>query len=170
MGGKNWIEGPGPPVISRIVEYCCVGILLYAKNVKRNWNWKMVSAVFVRVAAPRTKSSLWSKSSRNLGSMAKISLHALSILKKHMTEFLGINFGRFCRSMALMVNCYALLSHSTADRRFGSGKGQAIKAVPCGRWTLARVRFVTSPFHCLHELDWQMQPSWWVCHNWKLQN
>ena len=62
-----------------------------------------------------------SKSSRNLGSMAKISLHALSILKKHMTEFLGINFGRFCRSMALMVNCYALLSHSTADRRFVFG-------------------------------------------------
>ena len=30
--------------------------------------------------------------------MAKISLHALSILKKHMTKFLGINFGRFCRS------------------------------------------------------------------------
>ena len=57
----------------------------------------MVSVVFVWVAAPRTKSSLWSKSSRNLGSMAKISLHALSILKKHMTEFLGINFGRFCR-------------------------------------------------------------------------
>ena len=58
------------------------------------------------------------KSSRNLGNMAKISLHALSILKNHMTEFLGIKFGRFCRSMALMVNGYALLSHSTADRRF----------------------------------------------------
>ena len=55
------------------------------------------------------------------GSMAKISLHALSILKKHMTEFLGINFGRFCRSMALMVNYYALLSHSSADRRFVFG-------------------------------------------------
>ena len=40
-----------------------------------------------------------------------------------------------------------------------SGKWQAIKAVPCGRWTLARVRFVTSLFHCLHELDRQMQPS-----------
>ena len=47
-------------------------------------------------------------------------LHALSILKKHMTEFLGINFGRFCEStnMALKVNCYAPFSHSTADRRF----------------------------------------------------
>ena len=43
------------------------------------------------------------KTSRNLGSMAKISLHDLSILKKNMTEFLGINFGRFCRSMALIV-------------------------------------------------------------------
>ena len=39
------------------------------------------------------------------------------------------------------------------------GKLQAIKAVPCGRWTPARVRFVTSPFHCLHELDRQMLPS-----------
>ena len=40
-----------------------------------------------------------------------------------------------------------------------SGKWQAIKAVPCGRWTPARVRFVTSPFRCLHELDRQSQPS-----------
>ena len=77
----------------------------------------MASAVFVLVAAPRIKSSLWSKSSRNLGSMAKISLYALSTLKKHMTEFLGTNFGKFCGSMALMVNCYALLSHSTAERK-----------------------------------------------------
>ena len=52
-----------------------------------------------------------------------------------------------------MVNCYALLSHFTADRRFVFGKWQAIKAVPYGRWTPARLRFVTSPFHCLHELD-----------------
>ena len=69
----------------------------------------MARAVFVRVAAPRTKSSLWSKSLSNLGSMAKIFLHALSILIKHMTEFLGI------------VSCYSPLSHSTADRRFAFG-------------------------------------------------
>ena len=50
--------------------------------------------------------------------MTKISLHALSILKKQITEFLRINIGRFCWSKALMVNCYALLSHSTADQRF----------------------------------------------------
>ena len=31
-----------------------------------------------------------------------------------------------------------------------SGKRQAIKAVLCGRWTPARVRFATSLFHCLH--------------------
>ena len=30
-------------------------------------------------------------------------------------------FWKFCRSMALMGNCYALLSHSTADRRFVFG-------------------------------------------------
>ena len=90
--------------------------------------------------------------------MAKISLHALSILKKHVTEFLEIDFGRFCRSMALMVNCCApskVILLSTGG--LCSGKWQAIKAVPCGRWTPARVRFVTSPFHCLHELDRQMQ-------------
>ena len=39
------------------------------------------------------------------------------------------------------------------------GKWQAIKAVPCGRWTTKRVRFVTSPFHCLLKLDRKMQPS-----------
>ena len=58
-----------------------------------------------------------------------------------------------------MVSCYAHLSHSTADGCLCSGKWQAIKAVPFGRWTPAGVRFVTSPFHCLHELDRQMQPS-----------
>ena len=60
-----------------------------------------------------------------------------------------------------MVNCYLLLSHSTVMQTGGlcSGKWQAIKAVPGGRWTPARVRFVTSPFYCLHELDRQMQPS-----------
>ena len=62
-------------------------------------------------------------------------------------------------SMALMVSCCAPLSHSTDDRRFVFGKWQVIKAVPCGRWTPARVRFVTSPFYCLHELHRQMQPS-----------
>ena len=31
-------------------------------------------------------------------------MHALLILKKHLTEFPGINFGRFCRNMALMVS------------------------------------------------------------------
>ena len=39
-------------------------------------------------------------------------------LEKRMTEFLGINFGRFYGSMALMVSCYASLSHSTTDWRF----------------------------------------------------
>ena len=52
------------------------------------------------------RSSLRSKSSRNLGSMAKIFLHSLSILKKQMIEFLGLKFGRFCGSMTLMVSCY----------------------------------------------------------------
>ena len=52
----------------------------------------------------RTKCSLWSKFSRHLESMVKISLPTLWILKKHMNEFLGINFGRLCSSMALMVS------------------------------------------------------------------
>ena len=59
--------------------------------------------------------------SKNLQSKAKISLHDLSILKKHMTAILRLNFGRFCRSMAFMVSCHAPLSHSVADRRFVLG-------------------------------------------------
>ena len=51
-----------------------------------------------------------------------------------------------------MFNCYVPLSHFT-DEGLCLGKWQAVKAVPCGRWTLARMRFVTSPFHCLHELN-----------------
>ena len=53
----------------------------------------------------------------NFGCIAKMFLHSLLISKKHMTEFLRINFGRFCRSMAFMVNCYVPLSHSTAECR-----------------------------------------------------
>jgi len=33
--------------------------------------------------------------------------------------------------------------------------GKQLKAVPCGRWFQARVRFVSSTFHNLHELDRQ---------------
>ena len=52
-----------------------------------------------------------------------------------------------------MVSCYVPLSHSTAHGGLRSGKWQAIKAVACGRWNPAKVRFVTSPFHCLYKLD-----------------
>ena len=48
-------------------------------------------------------------------------MHALLILKNHLTEFPGINFGRFCGNLALMVSCYAPLSHSTADRKLVFG-------------------------------------------------
>ena len=129
----------------------------------------MVIAVFVRIAVPRTRFSLWSKSLRNLVSMAKISLHALSILKNHMTEFLRINYGRFSRKMSLMISYYAPFSHCTLNEGLCLGKWQALKTIPWRRWTPARVSYATSPFHCLHKLDQQMQLSWWVCHNWKLQ-
>ena len=78
---------------------------------------RMASTVFVQAAALFTLNQTFKKS----WGMAKISLHALSILKKHMTEFLEINLGRFCRGMALMVSCYAPSSHSKADRRFVFG-------------------------------------------------
>ena len=52
-----------------------------------------------------------------------------------------------------MVSCYEPLSHSTETEGLCLGKWQAIKAVPRGRWTLARVRFVAYPFQCLYELD-----------------
>ena len=86
-----------------------------------------------------------------------ISLHALSILKKHITEFLGINFEQVCGSMALMVSCYAPI---LPTGNLCSDKWQAMTAVPYGRWTPGRVRFFTFPFHCSHELNRQiMQPS-----------
>ena len=40
-----------------------------------------------------------------------------------------------------------------------SGKWQAIKAVLCARCTPARMRFVTSPLHCWHDLNRQIQLS-----------
>ena len=83
--------------------------------------------------------------------MTNISLHALSFLKKHMTEFLGINFGRFCNIVVVTRHQFILFPTGGLC----SGKWQAIKAVPCGSWASARVCFATSPFHCLHELDRQ---------------
>ena len=50
-----------------------------------------------------------------------MSLHALSILKKVYDRVPQSKLGRFYRSMALMVSCYAPLSHSAADRRFVFG-------------------------------------------------
>ena len=58
-----------------------------------------------------------------------------------------------------MVSYYVPLSHCTADRRFN------IRVIANNQsrsmWALdsARVHFVASSFHCLHELDRQMQPS-----------
>ena len=75
---------------------------------------------FLPIAAPQTTSSLEANLQAILGVWQR-SLHALSILKKHMTEFLRINFKRFCRSMALVVSCYVPLSHSTANQRFVFG-------------------------------------------------
>ena len=47
--------------------------------------------------------------------MTNISLHALSILKKHVIEFHRMYFRRFCRSMAMIISCYAPFSHFTAE-------------------------------------------------------
>ena len=128
------------------------------------------------VAAPRTKSSLWSKSSRNLGEYGK-DLFAcfvdLEIWKAVIGQSSsGINFGRFCRSMALMVNCYALLSHSTADRSVCVRvNGKQSKPFHVGVGLRQGCVLSPPPFSIrLPELDRQMQPSWWVCHDWKLQN
>ena len=63
-------------------------------------------------------------------SMAKISLHALSILNNHMTEFLGINYGRLSRRMSLMISYYAPFSHCTLNEGLCLGKWQVLKAIP----------------------------------------
>ena len=54
--------------------------------------------------------SIFYQGLRNLGNMAKIFLHALSISEKY--NMIVFNFGGFCRRMALMVSCYMLLRHS----------------------------------------------------------
>ena len=89
--------------------------------------------------------------------MATISFHVLSILKKHINRVprdklwkvlleCGVN-GQLLR---------AIKSFYCRPEVCVRVNGKQIKAVPCGRWTPARVRFVSSTFHCLHELDRQM--------------
>jgi len=43
----------------------------------------------------------------------------------------------------------------------------AIKVSLCGRWSQAKVRFISSTFHNLHELDRQAQSNQRVCHQWR---
>ena len=58
----------------------------------------MPSAVFVPAVALQTKFSLYSKFSRNLGSMPKTSTYVLSTSRKHTSRFLVKIFGTCCWS------------------------------------------------------------------------
>ena len=61
--------------------------------------------------------------------------------------------------MALMVSCYMPLRHFIVPTGvLWLSKWQAIKAFRIA-WTPARIQFVSSLLHYLHELDRQMQPS-----------
>ena len=97
-------------------------------------------------------------------------LHALSILKAYdrvRRDKTLEGLARVWRWWSV-VTCYYVILLRTGG--LCSDEWQVIKAVRFGRWTPARVRFATTHFHCLHELDRQLQPSWWVCHDWKLPN
>ena len=66
--------------------------------------------------------------------------------EKYMTKFPGINFGRFCGSMACMVNFYSPLSHSTANRRFvfekmASNQSHFMRALDSGKGAFCRLCF-----------------------------
>ena len=82
--------------------------------------------------------------------MAKIALHALSILKKHLTEFLGINFGRFCRIMALMVNCCAPFYSRPEVCVWVNGKQSKLFHVGVGLWKGCAL----SPFLFIVYMNW----------------
>ena len=85
----------------------------------------------------------------------------LTILKKCMTDFLGINFEWFCGSMAIifrLLRAIKSVSCRPEVRVQVNGKQSKPFYMGVGLWQ-ARVRFVTFPFHCSHELDRQMQPS-----------
>ena len=134
--GSSWIRYSEMPILNRklCTNYRGKSLLslqgkVYAKCLERKCREMVESKLkdgqygFCRGRSTTNQIfSLGSKSSKNLGSMAKISLHAFSILKKYMTEFLRINFERFCGSTALLVSCYTPLSHCTVDRRFVFGK------------------------------------------------
>ena len=95
---------------------------------------KVFSSVFKHV-----KSSVWwprfhccveffFQCLRNLGNIAKIFLHALSISKKHnMIAFLTL--AGFCRRMGLIISCYMPWRHSMVPTGVSwLNKYQAIKA------------------------------------------
>ena len=57
-----------------------------------------------------------------------------------------------------MISFYMPLSHSTANLRFAVGKMASIQSHSICVLDSGKGVFVTSPFHCLDELDQQMQP------------
>ena len=60
--------------------------------------------------------------------------------------------GKFCGTVALIVIATFHLVILLPTGGLCSGKWKAIKVVPYGRWTPARVHFVSSSFHC--SINW----------------
>ena len=95
-----------------------------------------------------------------------MSLHALLIWKRHMTAFLEISSGECCIDGHLLMAikslycqlelCVCLNGKQSKSFHVGVGFRQGC---------------VLSPlfFHNLHELDGQVQPNRWVCHDRKMQ-
>ena len=82
-------------------------------------------------------------------------------------ESVEINFGRFCRSVALMVSCYAPLplSHSTFNWKSMvcvQVDGQQSKPFHMDVGLLEGCVLSPLLFIVLHGLDQQIQPSWWL--------
>jgi len=70
--------------------------------------------------ALQIKLSLFSKFSRNLGSMPNMSTHVLSTSRKHMTRSLEKSLGECCGSALVATACYRPTSHCIPVQKFVS--------------------------------------------------
>jgi len=84
-GGKTRAHGPFPSL--SVVEKGMPNAL--KKDAKRKLNpiWWIFSEIFVLAVAPKTKSSFFNIFLRNLASMRKMFMFALSTSKRRATEF-----------------------------------------------------------------------------------
>ena len=117
------------PLLS-LPEKVCVNASKENAEKNWNWNWRMARVVFIRVAALWTKSSLRSKLIfEKSWEYGKDSLHALSIFKKHMTEFKFCNNAFFAFPTVKNFSVNAPLNRHLLDYQRWSPRGHILKSL-----------------------------------------